>query len=239
MYSHKISSTLLLLLRNKFVNLPDHISTSSLDMYHVAVYLGKRQIDLNGFNIITIADRANEIIRRQELAEERKARLAELGSVTKKKKGKKGKKKGVGKKKGETTVKKKSICWNCDFGSKLLVLSHRQLTVSFYYAKQWFICLSWNLYYFLSTIDLCLLFWINYFGKSVYLRTLQFIIMWPCNIYLHIWRYMKPWDNTYIHVHSYVCITTCIRVDIKLCSALLIQSRQWVVIMMQLNICIS
>lgn len=61
-------------------------------------------------SIITFADRANEIIRRQELAEERKARLAELGSVAKKKKGKKGKKKGTGKKKGETTVKKKSIC---------------------------------------------------------------------------------------------------------------------------------
>lgn len=58
-------------------------------------------------SVITFADRANEIIRRQELAEERKARLAELGSVAKKKK---GKKKGTGKKKGETTVKKKSIC---------------------------------------------------------------------------------------------------------------------------------
>lgn len=102
------NTLVIVLLINKFVNLSDHISTSSLHMYNV--YLGKRQIDLNGFNIITIADRANEIIRRQELAEERKARLAELGSVTKKKKGKKGKKKGVGKKKGETTVKKKSIC---------------------------------------------------------------------------------------------------------------------------------
>lgn len=90
----------MLLLINKFVNLPDNISTSSLNT-------GMLNVE---WIIITFADRANEIIRRQELAEERKARLAELGSVAKKKKGKKGKKKGVGKKKGETTAKKKSVC---------------------------------------------------------------------------------------------------------------------------------
>lgn len=70
----------------------------------------REKLIILSIHVITFADRANEIIRRQELAEERKARLAELGSVAKKKKGKKGKKKGTGKKKGETTVKKKSIC---------------------------------------------------------------------------------------------------------------------------------
>lgn len=83
-------------------------STSASLLSHPKVWLPVeyKQFKLAEKNL----NRANEIIRRQELAEERKARLAELGSVTKKKKGKKGKKKGVGKKKGETTVKKKSIC---------------------------------------------------------------------------------------------------------------------------------
>lgn len=61
-------------------------------------------------SIIIFVDRVNEIIRRQELVEERKVRLVELGLVVKKKKGKKGKKKGIGKKKGEIIVKKKFIC---------------------------------------------------------------------------------------------------------------------------------
>lgn len=93
MNSHKISSAL--------------FTYIAVDLPFTYQHADRKLILLS---IITFADRANEIIRRQELAEERKARLAELGSVAKKKKGKKGKKKGTGKKKGETTVKKKSIC---------------------------------------------------------------------------------------------------------------------------------
>lgn len=136
-------------------------------------------------NIITIADRANEIIRRQELAEERKARLAELGSVAKKKKGKKGKKKGAGKKKGETTVKKKSICWSCDFGSKLLVPSHRQLIIFPSCITRIHVFETSIIYFFIYNWPLPLIFWINYFKKVTFYAHYNWLQK-PCNIYLLI-----------------------------------------------------
>ncbi|XP_061164596.1 uncharacterized protein LOC133173631 [Saccostrea echinata] len=79
-------------------------STSASLLSHPKVWLPVeyKQFKLAEKNL----DRANEIIRRRELAEERKARLAELGSAAKKKK---GKKKG-GKKKGAGSGKNKSIC---------------------------------------------------------------------------------------------------------------------------------
>ncbi|XP_062612753.1 titin-like [Saccostrea cucullata] len=79
-------------------------STSASLLSHPKVWLPVeyKQFKLAEKNL----DRANEIMRRRELAEERKARLAELGSAAKKKK---GKKKG-GKKKGAASGKSKAVC---------------------------------------------------------------------------------------------------------------------------------